>query len=128
MWSSMGAEDAPKTGPGAALLKRNGENWTIVAYGATHDEQYWLSLGAPRDLAQWLDPLYDGNAPAPTTVTVPAPTTVVVPAVAALGQSEAQAEAKLAQYGLTANVIDFETPDFKPGLCIYQDPAAGGNR
>jgi beta-lactam-binding protein with PASTA domain len=55
----------------------------------------------------------------------PPVTTVKVPAVAALGLSEAQAKAKLAQYGLKARVIDLETPDFKPGLCIYQDPAAG---
>jgi beta-lactam-binding protein with PASTA domain/predicted Ser/Thr protein kinase len=55
----------------------------------------------------------------------PAPTTVKVPAVAALGLSEAQAKAKLALYGLKAKVINLETPDFKPGLCIYQDPAAG---
>jgi len=52
-------------------------------------------------------------------------TTVKVPAVAALGLTEAQAKAKLAQYGLKAKVIDLETPDFKPGLCIYQDPPAG---
>ena len=55
----------------------------------------------------------------------PAPTTVKVPAVAALGLTQAQAKAKLALYGLKAKVIDLETPDFKPGLCIYQDPAAG---
>ena len=55
----------------------------------------------------------------------PAPTTVKVPAVAALGLTEAQAKAKLALYGLKAKVVDQETPDFKPGLCIYQDPAAG---
>jgi serine/threonine-protein kinase len=55
----------------------------------------------------------------------PAPTTVKVPAVAAIGLSEAQAKAKLSQFGLKANVINLETPDFKPGVCIYQDPAAG---
>ena len=55
----------------------------------------------------------------------PAPTTVKVPAVAAIGLTAAQAKAKLALYGLKAKVIDTETPDFKPGLCIYQDPAAG---
>ena len=55
----------------------------------------------------------------------PPVTTVKVPAVAALGLTEAQAKAKLAQYGLKAKVIDLETPDFKPGLCIYQDPPAG---
>ncbi len=55
----------------------------------------------------------------------PPVTTVKVPAVAALGLSEAQAKAKLAQYGLKARVVNLETPDFKPGLCIYQDPAAG---
>jgi eukaryotic-like serine/threonine-protein kinase len=61
--------------------------------------------------------LYVSNAPVVTTVKVPA--------VAALGLTEAQAKARLAQYGLTAKVVDQETPDFKPGLCIYQDPAAG---
>ena len=45
--------------------------------------------------------------------------------MAALGLTEAQAKAKLAQYGLKAKTIDLETPDFKPGLCIYQDPPAG---
>ncbi len=61
--------------------------------------------------------VYVSNAPVATTVRVPA--------VAALGLTEAQAKAKLAQYGLKARVINLETPDFKPGLCIYQDPAAG---
>jgi serine/threonine-protein kinase len=61
--------------------------------------------------------IYISNAPVVTTVKVPA--------VAALGLTEAQAKARLAQYGLKARVIDLETPDFKPGLCIYQDPAAG---
>jgi beta-lactam-binding protein with PASTA domain len=55
----------------------------------------------------------------------PISTTVTVPAVAALGLTEAQAKARLAQYGLKAKVIQLETPDFKPGLCIYQTPAAG---
>ena len=55
----------------------------------------------------------------------PVATTVKVPAVAAIGLTEAQAKAMLAKYGLKANIIDLETPDFKPGLCIYQDPAAG---
>jgi eukaryotic-like serine/threonine-protein kinase len=64
------------------------------------------------------------------TVTVyvsnaPISTTVKVPAVAALGLTEAQAKARLAQYGLKAKVVSLETADFKPGLCIYQDPAAG---
>jgi beta-lactam-binding protein with PASTA domain/predicted Ser/Thr protein kinase len=61
--------------------------------------------------------LYVSNAPPVTTVKVPA--------VAALGLTEAQAKAKLAQYGLEAKVVYTETPDFKPGLCIYQSPAAG---
>jgi eukaryotic-like serine/threonine-protein kinase len=70
------------------------------------------------------------EVPPGTTVTVqvsnaPPITTVRVPAVAALGLTEAQARARLAQYGLKARVIDLETPDFRPGLCIYQDPAAG---
>ncbi len=55
----------------------------------------------------------------------PVETTVKVPAVAALGLTEAQAKARLALFGLKARVIDLETPDYKPGLCIYQDPAAG---
>ena len=55
----------------------------------------------------------------------PVATTVKVPAVAAIGLTETQAKAMLAKYGLKARVIDQETPDFKAGLCIYQDPAAG---
>ena len=55
----------------------------------------------------------------------PAPTTVMVPAVAAIGLTMAQAEAMLAQYGLRARVINQENPNFRPGLCIYQQPAAG---
>ena len=55
----------------------------------------------------------------------PAATTVIVPAIAALGLTEAQAKAILAKYHLKAQVIDLETPDAKPGLCIYQDPAGG---
>ncbi len=55
----------------------------------------------------------------------PVVTTVKVPAVAALGLTEAEALARLAQYGLKARIIDLETPDVEPGLCIYQDPAAG---
>jgi eukaryotic-like serine/threonine-protein kinase len=65
-----------------------------------------------------------------TSVTVnvsnaPAPTTVRVPAVATIGMTQSQAKAKLAQYGLRARVINEENPNFKPGLCIYQNPAAG---
>jgi serine/threonine-protein kinase len=65
-----------------------------------------------------------------TSVTVdvsnaPAPTTVRVPAVATIGLTQAQAKAELARYGLRAKVINQETPNFRPGLCIYQDPAAG---
>ena len=55
----------------------------------------------------------------------PVATTVKVPAVAAIGLTETQAKAMLAKYGLKAKVIDLETPDYKPGLCIYQSPAAG---
>jgi serine/threonine-protein kinase len=55
----------------------------------------------------------------------PVETTVKVPAVAGLGLTEAQAKARLAQYGLKAKVVDQDTPDYRPGLCIYQDPAAG---
>ena len=76
------------------------------------------------------DPKAGAEVQPGTTVTVyvsnaPEATTVKVPAVGALGLTEAQAKAKLAQYGLKAKVINLETPDFKPGLCIYQDPAAG---
>jgi serine/threonine-protein kinase len=65
-----------------------------------------------------------------TAVTVevsnaPGPTTVMVPAVAALGLTQSQAKAELAQYGLKARVINLPTPNFRPGLCIYQQPAAG---
>ena len=52
-------------------------------------------------------------------------TTVIVPAVAALGLTESQARARLTQYGLKVRVINLETPDARPGLCIYQSPAAG---
>ena len=55
----------------------------------------------------------------------PVKKTVLVPAVGALGLTEGQARAILAKYGLKARVIDLETPDFKPGLCIYQNPVAG---
>ena len=54
-----------------------------------------------------------------------APSTVRVPAVAAIGLTQAQAKAKLAQYGLKVKIIDEESPTVKPGLCIYQNPAAG---
>ena len=55
----------------------------------------------------------------------PVATTVHMPAVGALGLTEAEAKAILAKYHLKAKVIDLETPDSKPGLCIYQNPAAG---
>jgi serine/threonine-protein kinase len=76
------------------------------------------------------DPLAGTEVEPGTTVTVqvsnaPPATTVKVPAVAALGLTEAQAKARLAQYGLKARVVYTETPDFKPGLCIYQIPPAG---
>ena len=61
--------------------------------------------------------LFVSNAPAATTVNVPA--------VGALGLTEAEAKAILAKYHLKTKVIDLETPDSKPGLCIYQNPAAG---
>ena len=51
--------------------------------------------------------------------------TVIVPAVAALELTEAEAKAILVKYRLKAEIIDLEIPDVKPGLCIYQDPAAG---
>ncbi len=55
----------------------------------------------------------------------PRPTTVIVPAVAAIGLTRAQAESTLARYGLSVRVVNQETPNFRPGLCIYQRPAAG---
>ncbi len=58
----------------------------------------------------------------------PEVTIVRVPAVAGLGYSLAQAKAKLAVYGLKANVVYLETPDFSPGEVIYQDPEAGAER
>ena len=45
--------------------------------------------------------------------------------MATIGLTQAQAKAKLAQYGLRARVINQETPSFRPGLCIYQRPVAG---
>jgi eukaryotic-like serine/threonine-protein kinase len=55
----------------------------------------------------------------------PVSTKVEVPAVAALGLTEAEAKARLATYGLKAKVVQLETDKYKPGLCVYQDPAAG---
>jgi serine/threonine-protein kinase len=55
----------------------------------------------------------------------PASKNVMVPAVAAIGLTQAQAKAKLLQYGFKVKVVSQEHPDFKPGLCIYQSPAAG---
>jgi serine/threonine-protein kinase len=55
----------------------------------------------------------------------PVARTIMVPAVAALGLTQAEAKAQLAAYGLKTKVVSQETPDFKPGLCIYQHPAAG---
>ncbi len=51
--------------------------------------------------------------------------TVIVPPVGALGLTAAEAKATLTRYGLKVKVVDLETPDAKPGLCVYQDPAAG---
>jgi serine/threonine-protein kinase len=55
----------------------------------------------------------------------PASKNVMVPAVAAIGLTQAQAKAKLLQFGFKVKVVNQEHPDFKPGLCIYQSPAAG---
>ena len=76
------------------------------------------------------DPVSASEVQPGTTVKVfvsnaPEAKTVIVPAVGALGLTEAQAKAILAKYRLKAEVIDLETPDSKPGLCIYQDPALG---
>jgi serine/threonine-protein kinase len=65
-----------------------------------------------------------------STVTIyvsnaPEVTTVKVPPVAGLGLTEAQAKARLAALGLKAKIINLETPDYKPGICIHQSPAAG---
>ncbi len=61
--------------------------------------------------------LYVSNAPVPTTVKVPA--------VAGLGLTFAEAKAKLAVYSLRATVTYLETPDYKQGLVIGQNPVAG---
>jgi beta-lactam-binding protein with PASTA domain/tRNA A-37 threonylcarbamoyl transferase component Bud32 len=76
------------------------------------------------------DPVSASEVQPGTTVKIfvsnaPAAKTVIVPAVGALGLTEAKAKAMLAKYRLKAKVIDLETPDFKPGLCIYQDPVFG---
>jgi eukaryotic-like serine/threonine-protein kinase len=84
----------------------------------------------PGGIVDHQDPASASEVRPGTTVKVfvsnaPAATTVVVPAVGALGLTEAQAKAILAKYRLKARVIDLETPDSRPGLCIYQDPAVG---
>ena len=84
----------------------------------------------PGGIVDHQDPASASEVQPGTTVKVfvsnaPAAKTVIVPAVGALGLTEAQAKAILAKYRLKARVIDLETPDSKPGLCIYQDPAAG---
>jgi hypothetical protein len=84
----------------------------------------------PGGIVDHQDPVGASEVQPGTTVKVfvsnaPAAKTVIVPAVGALGLTEAQAKTILAKYSLKAKVIDLETPDSKPGLCIYQDPAAG---
>ena len=84
----------------------------------------------PGGIVDHQDPASASEVQPGTTVKVfvsnaPAAKTVIVPAVGALGLTEAEAKAILAKYRLKARVIDLETPDSKPGLCIYQDPAAG---
>ncbi len=53
----------------------------------------------------------------------PLPTTVKVPPVG--GLTRAQAVAKLALFGLKANIIYEETPDVTPDIVIEQNPTAG---
>ncbi len=84
----------------------------------------------PGGMVDHQDPASASEVQPGTTVKIfvsnaPMPKTVIVPAVGALGLTAAQAKAILARYGLKARVIDLETPDSRPGLCIYQDPAAG---
>jgi beta-lactam-binding protein with PASTA domain len=76
------------------------------------------------------EPASASEVPPGTTVKLfvsnaPPSKTVIVPAVAALELTEGEAKAILVKYRLKAEIIDLETPDVKPGLCIYQDPAAG---
>ena len=59
--------------------------------------------------------LYISNAPLPTTVKVPA----------VVGMTRAQAVARLAFFGLKANIIYEDTPDYEPNMVILQDPTAG---
>jgi eukaryotic-like serine/threonine-protein kinase len=84
----------------------------------------------PGGIVDHQDPASASEVQPGTTVKVfvsnaPVAKTVHVPAVGALGLTEAGAKAILAKYHLKAKVIDLETPDSKPGLCIYQNPAAG---
>ena len=84
----------------------------------------------PGGIVDHQDPASGTEVQPGTTVKIfvsnaPVAKTVHVPAVGALGLTEAEARAILAKYHLKAQVIDLETPDSKPGLCIYQDPAAG---
>ena len=72
------------------------------------------------------------EVPPGSTVTIyvsnaPVSTKVKVPAVAGLdlGYSQGEAIAKLALYQLKAEVVDYETNDFAPGLVLQQDPVAG---
>jgi serine/threonine-protein kinase len=89
-----------------------------------------VASGLPGGTVVGQDPAAGTGVQPGTSVTVevsnaPAPTTVMVPAVGAIGFTQAQAKAELARYGLRARVINEENPNFRPGLCIYQQPAAG---
>jgi beta-lactam-binding protein with PASTA domain len=84
----------------------------------------------PGGIVDHQDPVSASEVQRGTTVKIfvsnaPPAKTVTVPAVGALGLTEAQAKAILTNRRLKAQVVDLETPDAKPGLCIYQDPAAG---
>jgi serine/threonine-protein kinase len=84
----------------------------------------------PGGIVDHQDPASASEVQPGTTVKVfvsnaPVAKTVIVPAVGALGLTEAEAKVILSKYRLKAQVIDLETPDSKPGLCIYQDPAYG---
>ena len=74
------------------------------------------------------DPTSSTEVQPGSTVTIyvsnaPLPTTVKVPAVA--GLTRVQAVAKLALFGLKANITYEETPDVPPNIVIEQSPTAG---
>ena len=122
------ATNTVKVPPLTGMSQENAVN-LLKSMGLTSNVQA-VDSQLPGGTVDHQDPASGTEVQPGTTVNVyisnqPVSTTVKVPAVAALGLTEAQAKARLAQYGLKAQIVDLETPDFKPGLCIYQDPAAG---